>query len=89
MGAGRKSIESGLADSLTDRNHMLDHLFKAETLQMKEKKKKKDDDDNEEEDLSDSEAELEIENGYKYIERVGVSNVFFCICIMGGCSFNE
>ena len=56
---------------------------------MKEKKKKKDDDDNEEEDLSDSEAELEIENGYKYIERVGVSNVFFCICIMGGCSFNE
>ena len=87
MGAGRKSIESGLADYLTDRNHMLDHLFKAETLQMKEKKKKKDDDDDEDEDLSDSEAELEIENGYKYIERVGISNTFFS---MGRwCSFNE
>ena len=72
MGAGRKSIESGLARSLTERNHQLDHLFRAETLKLKEKKKKKKD----AEDSSESEDDLEIEDGYHFVERIGVSNKF-------------
>ena len=66
VGAGRKSIESGLAKSLTERNHQLDHLFRAETLKLKEKKKKDD------EDSSESEDDLEIDDGYQFIERIGV-----------------
>ena len=40
--AGRKSVEVGLAVSLTDRNHSLDHLFIAKEVKMKEKGSKPD-----------------------------------------------
>ena len=62
VGAGRKSIVSGLAKNLTTRNHQLDDLFRAETLVLKEKKKKDDDT-----------VEVNEEDGYKYVEKVGVS----------------
>ena len=67
VGAGRKSIVSGLAKNLTTRNHQLDDLFGAETLVLKEKKKKDDESD------TDEANELTEEDGYEDVEKVGVS----------------
>ena len=66
VSAGRKSVQPGLASALTQRNHMLDDLFKAEKLIMKEKKRRANDDS------ENSDDEVEDEDGYLYTERVGV-----------------
>ena len=71
VGAGRDSIEPGLAEKLTSRNHELDDLFTAETLILKQKKKKKKDDDSSESDNSDD--ELTEDDGYNYVEKIGVN----------------
>ena len=68
--AGRQSIEPYLDKSLTERNHLLDDMFMAKTLAMAEKpKKKKKGDDDDEDDMEDLEVD---EEGYRYVERVGV-----------------
>ena len=52
---------------------MLDHLFEAETIIVKEKKKKDDDESTSD---SETEAEVDLEDGYKLTERVGVRQIF-------------
>ena len=64
-------METNLAGSLTERNHLLDSLFYSETLLLKKKKKQKKDD--EEEDDEDGDETVD-DDGYQMIERVGVSN---------------
>ena len=82
VGAGRNSVKSNLASTLTTRNHLLDHNFSAKTLMIEEKKKKKKDKD-ENEDSDDSidssgyQDELLGEGGVCYVERVGVSTNLF------------
>ena len=82
--AGRDSVEPGLACSLTSRNHVLEDLFCAKTLTMKQKKKKKKDgadDDSEEEDSGEVhevvhggvQDGVQEDDGYRSIQRVGVS----------------
>ena len=60
-----------MAEKLTSRNHELDDLFIAETLILKQKKKKKKDDESSESDCSDE--ELTEDDGYSYVEKIGVN----------------
>ena len=81
VGAGRNSVESKLASTLTTRNHLLDHNFSAKTLMIEEKKKKKKKDKDEDSDDSidsiENQDELLGEGGVCYVERVGVSTNLF------------
>ena len=70
--AGRDSIEPGLAEKLTYRNHELDELFTAETLILQQKQKKKGDDSSES-DCSDD--ELTEDDGYNYVEKIRVNTI--------------
>ena len=57
--AGRNSVQSGLAESLTVRNHILDDLFSSKVLKLKEKKK------------DDTDVD---DDGYRLVDKVGVSS---------------
>ena len=70
VSAGRSCVQPGLASALTERNHILDDLFKAETIVVKERKKRSD------EDSENSEDEVGDDDGYLNTERVGVSLSF-------------
>ena len=68
-------METNLAGSLTERNHLLDPLFYSETLLLKKKKKQKKDDEEEDEEEDDEDGDETVDDdGYQMIERVGVSN---------------
>ena len=74
MAGGRKSVEPGLAGSLTSRNHLLDDMFSARVIKVEEKKKKSDDDS----DIEDGPDD----DGVHYIDRVGVRIKNKALCIL-------
>ena len=65
-------MHSDLQVALTDRNHTLDPLFTPERLRLKKKKKAKKDDDEESEESGEEEVD---DDGYQFVEKVGVSKI--------------
>ena len=70
----RKSVQPGLASSLTARNHLLEDLFVSKTLKMKQKKKK-DKEEAEPTPAGTGEVVDDIldDDGCQFVEKVGVS----------------
>lgn len=67
---GRKSVEQGLAESLTERNQYLKELFTSKILKMREKKKGDQPDDDKAGNLVGDVLE---QDGYQWVDKVGVS----------------
>ena len=67
---GRKSVEQGLAESLTERNQYLKELFTSKILKTREKKKGDQPDDDKAGNLVGDVLE---QDGYQWVDKVGVS----------------